>query len=319
MFSIIIPLYNKAPYIAKALRSVAEQTYKEFELIVIDDGSTDESIEKLRDTSYELREKNLDFYTKVKIIEQQNQGVSVTRNNGVKLAKYDYIAFLDADDWWEPTFLEEMKALVDEFPDAGIYSSSYFKVKNGNLIKANIGVEKDFLKGEINYLQVYAKTMYMPITSITVVLKKEVFEKTGGFNSMLKFGEDFDLWLRITWDFKFIFLNKELAFYNQDIEILNRAVGSKLYLPNEHAFFQDFTRYKKNSDFIFLFEVLAVYGLMPYYLAKKNKAEVGEILKCIHWKNHAFKYRLYYRILPRIIVMWWFSALKFGAKFKKRS
>ena len=99
MFSIIIPLYNKAPYIAKAIQSVAAQTYKEFELIVIDDGSTDESLEKLRVLSTELGEKNPEFIAKLKIVEQQNQGVSNTRNNAVKLAKYDYIAFLDADDW----------------------------------------------------------------------------------------------------------------------------------------------------------------------------------------------------------------------------
>jgi glycosyltransferase involved in cell wall biosynthesis len=125
MFSIIIPLYNKALYIAKAIQSVAAQTYQEFELIVIDDGSKDESLEKLRVTSYELRENNPDFFAKIIIIEQQNQGVSITRNNGVKLAKYDYIAFLDADDWWEPTFFEEMKALIEEFPEGGIYGSSY--------------------------------------------------------------------------------------------------------------------------------------------------------------------------------------------------
>ena len=107
MFSIIIPLYNKAAYIEKAIRSVMCQTYQEFEVIVVDDGSTDESFAQLSVISQQLSVEEPDKFIKIKIVQQENQGVSTARNNGVKLAKYDYIAFLDADDWWEPTFLRE--------------------------------------------------------------------------------------------------------------------------------------------------------------------------------------------------------------------
>jgi glycosyltransferase involved in cell wall biosynthesis len=123
VFSIIIPLYNKAPYIAKAIQSVASQTFQEFELIVIDDGSTDDS--------YSIARQMLDALNPPLggwgAVHQENQGVSTTRNNGVKLAKFPYICFLDADDWWEPTFLEEMKVLIDAFPEAGIYGSGIIK------------------------------------------------------------------------------------------------------------------------------------------------------------------------------------------------
>src|ERR1035437_6016704 len=155
MFSIIIPLYNKAKYIQKAIHSILSQTFQEYEIIIVNDGSTDNSLEVI--SSCQLSTVNY------QLINQENKGVSTARNNGVKLAKYDYIAFLDADDWWEPTYLEEMKALIDEFPDAGIYGSSYYIVKNGNKIPANIGVEKGFERGLINYCRVYAKTMYMPL------------------------------------------------------------------------------------------------------------------------------------------------------------
>ena len=317
MFSIIIPLYNKAPYIAKAIQSIANQTFQEFELIVIDDGSTDKSLEKLRVTSYKLRDKKPEFFAKIKIVEQQNQGVSLTRNNGVKLAKYDYIAFLDADDWWEPTFLEEMKALIEEFPEAGIYGSSYYKVRNGNFIPAGIGVEKSFEKGYIEYFKTYAKTMWMPLWTGAVVIPKKIYKEFNGFKSELKMGEDFHLWVRIADNYKVAFLNKQLSNYNQDVDIVNRAVDEKLYLSHEHMLFADYSFIRNKTDFNRLFEVLAVYGLMPYYLAKKNKAEVGKILKNIHWKNHAFKYRLFYRILARIVVKWWYSALKLGLRLKK--
>ena len=311
MFSIIIPLYNKAPYIEKAITSVAAQTFQEFELIVIDDGSKDESLEKLRVTSYELRETNPEFYSNLKIVEQSNQGVSTTRNNGVKLAKYLYIAFLDADDWWEPTFLEEMKALIEDCSEAGIYGSGYFKVRNGQYLPAKIAVSMAFTSGYIDYFKVYAQTMWMPLWTGAVIVPKAVFEEFNGFKPELKMGEDFHLWVRIAHKYKVAFVNKQLSNYNQDVDIANRAVDEKLYLPHEHSLFADFDFLKNNFDFNNLFEVLSVYGLMPYYLVQKNKAEVDKILATIHWKNHAFKYRLFYRVLPRIMVRFWFNFKKY--------
>jgi len=311
MFSIIIPLYNKAPYIAKAIQSVAAQTFQEFELIVIDDGSKDESLEKLRVTSYELRETNPELYLNLKIVEQPNQGVSTTRNDGVKLAKYPYIAFLDADDWWESTFLEEMKALIDKFSEAGIYGSSYFKVRNGQFIPAKIAVDASFKKGYIDYFKVYAKTMWMPLWTGAVIVRKTVFEEFNGFKPELKMGEDFHLWVRIANKYKVAFVNKQLSNYNQDVDIANRAVDEKLYLPHEHMLFAEYSFLSNNVDFNHLYEVLAVYGLLPYYLAQKNKNEVNKILYSIHWENHAFKYRLFYCVLPRIMVRFWFNFKKY--------
>ena len=193
MFTVIIPLYNKAPYIEKAIRSVAAQTFQEFELIIIDDGSTDDS--------FSVAQRALSSLTPPLggwgVATQQNKGVSITRNNGVKIAKYDYIAFLDADDWWESDFLEEMKRLVNEYPDTGIYGSSYYIVKRGQKRIAPIGIDTGFEKGYINYCKVYAKTLCMPLTSISVIIPKSIFELENGFNPFLKLGEDFDLWLRI--------------------------------------------------------------------------------------------------------------------------
>jgi glycosyltransferase involved in cell wall biosynthesis len=282
---------------------------------VIDDGSTDDSLKKLQVTSYELQLTE----ERIRVIEQENQGVSVTRNNGVKLAKYDYIAFLDADDWWEPTYLEEMKGLIHEYPEAGIYGSSYFKVRNGKFIVPNIGIDKGFTKGYIDYFKVYAKTMWMPLWTGAVVIPKNIYEEFNGFKPELKMGEDFHLWVRIVDNYKVAFVNKQLSNYNQDVDVANRAVDEKLYLPHEHMLFADYSNLIQNADFVKLYEVLAVYGLMPYYLAQRNKTEVEKILSTIHWENHAFKYRLMYRILPRIVVKWWYKVLKWGVKIKKRA
>lgn len=317
MFSIIIPLYNKAPYIEKAIQSVMAQTYKEFELIVVDDGSTDESL-KIVERLFSSLTPPLGGWG---VVSQTNQGVSTTRNNAVKLAKYDYIAFLDADDWWAPTYLEEMKALIEQFPEAGIYGSSYFKVKRGKNIIANIGVDKDFESGLINYFQVYAKTLWMPLWTGATIVKKYIFIEQKGFKSNLKLGEDFDLWVRIAIDYPVAFVNKALAYYNQDVDFLNRAIGSKLYEADQHMLFSDYSEYKNNSDFVKLFEALAVYGLLPYYLANKNSVKVNQILSTFLWENHSIKYRLYYRILPKFVVKTWFWLIKvlYGLKLKLKN
>ena len=316
MFSVIIPLYNKAPYVQKAIQSALSQTYQEFELIVIDDGSTDNPLNNLEFLIHNSQYKKQESSKKIRIIKQENKGVSVARNNGVKLANYDYIAFLDADDWWEPTYLEEMKKLIEEFPQASIYGSSYYKVKKGKLITANIGVEDGFESGLINYSQVYAKTMYMPLTSITSIIRKTVFDIEKGFKPSLKLGEDFDLWVRVASRYPVAFLNKPLAYYNQDVELVNRAIGEKLYEPQEHMLFTDYSEFENNDDFKKLYEKLAVYSLLPYYVAEKNKKETDLILSGIHWKNHSIKYRLYYRILPKLFVRIWIRFLKFGSKVK---
>lgn len=320
MFSIIIPLYNKAPYIEKALRSVQAQTYREFEVIIIDDGSTDNSFDianKLIVEFLNSTDQNppLGGYRGAS---QKNQGVSTARNNGVKLAKFPYICFLDADDWWAPTFLEEIKRLIEEFPDAGIYGTSYYKVKDGKYISANIGVDEGFQQGYINYCQVYSKTMWMPLTSISVCIPKKVFKSENGFKPNLNLGEDFDLWIRIAMKYSVAFLNKPLAFYNQDVDIKNRAIGTRFYKPEEHMLFTDYSNMMRNDEFRFLFERLALYSLLPYYYNNINKIEVKNILLQIkNWKRHEIKYYIYYKILPKNVLKKYFQILNILYRFKK--
>jgi glycosyltransferase involved in cell wall biosynthesis len=124
MFSVVVPLYNKASYIEKAIYSIINQTYHEFEIIIIDDGSTDDSWICLQNIIIQVRKKYPDLYSKMRILQQNNQGVSATRNRGVAIVKYDHIAFLDADDYWCSSFLEEMKNLIDG--KLGVHPMSFF-------------------------------------------------------------------------------------------------------------------------------------------------------------------------------------------------
>lgn len=318
MFSVIVPLYNKAKYIEKCLQSVFNQTFKEFELIVIDDGSSDDgySIAKYLCNSLVVSEWSKSPLTKV--LKQENRGVSTTRNYGVELSKFDYIAFLDADDWWATDYLQKMKSHIDKYPEAGIYGSSYYKVKNNRFIPAMIGVEPEFTDGIINYFEAYAITLWMPIWTGSTIIKKSIFDESGGFNPKLKLGEDFDLWARIASRYPVAFLNKPLAFYNQDVDVNTRAVGVRLYETNEHMLFTKYSdELVKNPDFVYLYERLALYGLQPYYAVKKNWKEVKSILKTIHWKNHELKYFIYYRLFSPSLLKLWLSFKVVGSKIKK--
>jgi glycosyltransferase involved in cell wall biosynthesis len=333
MFSIIIPLYNKSEYIEKCLLSVLNQTFQDFEVIVVDDGSTDDGVEKVKNIIAQSKESgvwsmepvtqgmNNQAYktngTQIKLFSQPNYGVSTARNNGIKEAKYHYIAFLDADDWWEPTYLEEMKNLIEEFPEAGLYGSGYYIIKNGRKKKANIDVEPGFEKGIINYCQVYSKTLCMPFWTGAVVIPKKVFESVNGFKPALKLGEDFDLWLRTSFRFPVVLLNKPLAFYNQDSDITSRAIGFRFYEPSEHMIFSDYSEFNTNSDFRYLFEKLAMYDLLPYHLENKNSNEVNRILSGIHWEQHALKYRFNYLIFPKTITKVWMHGMRLISGLKR--
>lgn len=283
-----MPLYNKAPYVHKAVESVVGQTFCDWELIVIDDGSTDcggEVVKAFADS-------------RIKLVQQENAGVSVARNKGVSLSTAPYITFLDADDWWEPTFLEEMAGVIERHPDAGIYGTGYWIVKNGKRRLAPIGVEEGFVEGEINYCQVYAKTLCMPLTSISVCMPRTVFDEAGGFPVGIKLGEDFLLWLRIALKHKVVLLNKSLSNYNQDVDIAYRGTHNKRYDPDTFCTFH-FDRFaeeeKENRDMKTLLDRLRVYSLMNFRQYNLYPERVEKEIEKVDFKNVDSIYRFYYK------------------------
>ena len=313
MFSVVIPLYNKANYIEKCLNSVLNQTFQEFEVIVVNDGSTDDGLQIVN--SEKLRLKS----DKLIIIDQENCGVSTARNNGVKAAKYDYIAFLDADDWWDEHFLEEMKLLIEDFPDAGIYGSKYYWVKNGKKA-VSINHENDNFKGYVNYIQAYIYAWWMPLTSISVIIRKEVFNHFKGFNATLKFGEDFELWIRVALDYKIALVNKPLAYYNQDISDSDRALGDSKFYPKDNFFlfnldFLDEIE-QMNHSLKILLDGLRVRSLQRYYLSGIYPVETKALLSKVDFRNQPLYYRFVYKA-PLVIVKLFFWLRSKGSGFKQ--
>jgi len=187
-FTVVIPLYNKASHILRTLSSITWQKYPAIEIIVVDDGSTDNSallVEKSGISS-------------LRLIKQKNQGVSAARNRGIAEARYEYIAFLDADDEWLPLYLDEIAGLINKFPEASFYGTSYQIVEAGNkYVDAKIYKPTDNPKGILldDYFDI-ASRGDLPFTMSSISIKRCLFTIIGGFPEGEPIGEDQDLFCR---------------------------------------------------------------------------------------------------------------------------
>lgn len=285
-FSVIIPLYNKEAYVRKTLESVIAQTYKDFECIVVDDGSTDNSADVVRELVIGNSKLVNDQF---RLISQPNAGVAAARNNGVAVSHGEYVCFLDADDWWEPTFLEEMDKLISEYPDAGIYATNYIYYKPG---KTHVAL--NLSRGYINYPEAYAKNLVMPVTSITTCMPRRVFDEMGGFPLGIKLGEDFILWAKTALYYPIAFCEKPLAYYNNDIPASMRATRN-LHKPEHHMLFNlasleneiehSAISIQQSDSWKALLDKLRVSGLMDYWLSDEYHAATAEELKKVDWSK----------------------------------
>ena len=310
-FSVIIPLYNKAPYVRKALETVCAQTYREYEIIVINDGSTDNSA--IIAGEYLNGVEGISY----KILSQSNAGVSAARNNGVAQASGDYIAFLDADDWWEPTYLERMAQLIEDYPKAGLYACNYVYYKPG---KTHVAL--NIPTGYINYPKSYYESGAMPVTSITAIMSRAVFEEMGGFPVGIKLGEDFLLWAKTAMHYPVAFCEEPLAWYNNDVPVALRATRN-LHHPNNHMLFRmdsiasSLSPLASNlkSDWQALLDKLRVNGLLEYWMSKEYHDIAAQELAKVDWSQQPDRVRRIYKtpiwmLKAKRQVMKWGSAVK---------
>jgi glycosyltransferase involved in cell wall biosynthesis len=211
LISVVIPLYNKGSHIKSTLESILAQSYQNFEIIVVNDGSTDKSeseVLKLDDT-------------RIKYFKTENQGVSQARNFGMEKATGSLIAFLDADDYWFPNHLEDLHFLYQKYPEAGFFATNYEFYYSEKRIEYpqflditpdfEHGIVKDFFKSSYLYRLTWTSAVAIP---------KTVIDQVGGFdpNITLGAGEDVDYWIRVALKHKVAFHNRISARYKMDGE-----------------------------------------------------------------------------------------------------
>lgn len=211
-FSVVIPLYNKEVFIEDTLKSVLNQTFQDFEVIIVDDGSTDNSVDitnKFRDS-------------RIKIYSQNNQGLSSARNTGIKNANTDFIAFLDADDLWLPHHLQQFYNLIHLYPENGMYCNGYTQQKSkivfqranfNNLPQDFRGIVPDFFKHSLQNCIAWISSICIPV---------KVFNNIGYFDNAIFSEQDTDLYIRIALKYDVVLDNTTFS------SIYNRATEGTL-------------------------------------------------------------------------------------------
>lgn len=317
--SIIIPLYNKAPYIKKALETVCSQTYQDWECIIMDDGSTDGSAEIAEQMLSELAD------SRFRLLSQSNAGVAAARNNAVKQSSGELLCFLDADDWWEQTFVEEMVRFSEQVPCAGLWASNYIYYKLG---KTHVGVTNlaydDASHTIFNYPKSYAQGTGMPVWTGAVMMRRSIFDECGGFPLGVRLGEDFLLWSRVVFHHPVAFLDKPLAYYNNDVPAALRATRN-LHDPQKHMLFllepleNEVARLSEaqQTDWRKLLSMLRANGLLEYWLDDRYHDLAATELQKIDWSLLPSSAKQPYQ-LPIFVVRFKQKFMRVGSYFKQK-
>src|SRR4051794_8264941 len=194
LVSTIIPTYNRADLLVRALDSVAAQGYRPIEVVIIDDGSTDNTVDVVRERTPYLKSRGID----VLFHQQQNQKAPKARNVGMKMARGSLFAFLDSDDLWLPDFLQTVVRLLDEHPDCGMAFSGILGIDYDDRVFAErrMYIDPEPVEGVLR--EPFNRIIrYMPTQTSGVVVRKSVIDDVGDFDLSLPVVEDWDLWYRI--------------------------------------------------------------------------------------------------------------------------
>lgn len=284
MFSVVIPLYNKEKSIVTTLLSVCAQTLTDFEVIVVDDGSTDDS--------YSVASKVND--ERIRLIHKENGGVSSARNVGIKAAKYFYVALLDGDDYWDPGFLKEQLALIEEFPEAGMWGVNYAFVKRDKCDPCSQGLGKGFRGYVDNYFSTSHNDLFC---SSSVVIRKDLFEDVGYFDERIASSEDLDMWYRIILHYPVVYYDKVLAYYNQNAE--NRvAYDTDIRFPlnKDIKYFIDKfeSDFKCNRAFSHYLNTQVASRLLSegyYFGSRQERKDADHVVSLLQYADIHSKYR----------------------------
>ena len=293
LISIVIPLYNKESSILKTIQSVISQTYTDYELIVVNDGSTDNGtkiVENYPDT-------------RINLINKENGGVCSARNRGIQEAKGEYIALLDADDLWDIKYLEEQVRMIHDFPEAAMWSINYAETRNGEIVRRVPTGLPDGYRGYVeHYFEMPERVSDLFHPSSTIV-KKEVFDKVGLFDERIKYAEDSDLWFRINALYKTAFYDRYMVSYQLDAE--NRAMTRRRVLRYFLPYYVDKYRepiFKQNQIFYRWINRWCAVHIRRYYFSpyELDRREAREAAVKLDYSVIPFKYMLFFKLPYRI-------------------
>lgn len=231
-FSIVIPVYNKASFVGKTLKSVLAQTFTDYEIIIVNDGSTDESEAIIQS----INDDRLHYFSK------ENEGVAVARNYGIEKAKGEIICFLDADDYWYPNFLETIKTAIEKNPKQLVFACAIEIETQNKIFAAGYSITKKSSFQIVDFFEASQKEGVLWTSSVAI--HKSVFESVGRFDTNIKKGEDTELWIRIGLQYPIVFIWQVLARYVYDKRGVSRNLS---YFFEPYTFEKYAAAEKKNA------------------------------------------------------------------------
>lgn len=297
MISVVIPLYNKEKQIGNTLRTVLNQTFQDFEIVVVNDGSTDNSaaeVERFHDQ-------------RIRLVHQANAGVSAARNRGVEESKYELIAFLDADDEWKPSYLETQYSLYKKYPECSVFACNYeFRDADGN-VRPTIIRKLPFQETDgilSNYFEV-ASCSHPPLWTSAIVAKKSALKDIGGFPVGIKSGEDLLTWARLAVNYNIAFSKVPLSIFIFDCRLFNDDQKQRMSekTNNDYVGKELHRLYISHRDISGMRSYNALWHKMRARIYLDKKERVNALKECIHSAK--------YNITLKIIVMFCITVLPY--------
>ena len=297
--SVVIPLYNKKDSIVDTIKTVLNQTVLPDEIVIVNDGSTDGSDKIVSKLNHPL----------VRLIHQNNSGVSAARNTGVDKAKHEWVAFLDADDIWKVNYLKEIKALAKEYPNSNVLATAYLMEDyKGN--QTPIKLNKIPFKGDTGILTNYFEVAcysHPPLWSSAIVIKKEALLEINGFPLGIKSGEDLLTWAKLAIKNQIAYNLNALAVFVQDrahtYDNKPNRIPEKVDIVGQELC----DLYKKNNNVAFLKEYISSWKKMRasiYLRLGLRYKSIKESLEAIYYNpsNKVVYAYLVLTIVPNVVL-----------------
>ncbi len=270
-FSVVISVYNKQGYIGKTLDSVIAQTFQDIEVVILNDGSTDNSEAEILPFTQDPR---------IRYFSEKNQGAAAGRNYAIRKANARYIALLDADDYWYPEHLSEINRLIVKYPEEMVFATKSEVLKNGIIFKRHYSID---IGAKTELLTNFFEASYLDsiLHSSTTVFKKEVFEAIGYYDTALKSSEDTDLYVRIGLYCQIVFSSKVCVSYN----VIKSSLSHTSKKVSDKADFSAYENFEKDNPALKKFLDLNRYSLCLLAKLEGNDDAFKENFKKIDLKN----------------------------------
>ena len=275
--SVVIPTFNRINLVARAIDSVLKQSLNPYEIIVVDDGSEDGTSEMIQNK-----------YNSIKLIRQQNNGVSAARNKGIKHAKGDWIGLLDSDDEWKEKKLEHQADRLIKTPEYDFCHTNEIWIRNG--VRVNQRKKHEKYGGYI-----FDKCLDIcRISPSSVLFRKNILDHIGWLDSQLPVCEDYDLWLRITSEYRILFIDEPLIIkYGGHDDQLSRSVESiEFFRIKSLENLLDRTELSTNNRVLAIQMIIKKYNIYLNGLVKRKKQNEAQKIKekIKFWKKDMIEY-----------------------------